>query len=102
MSRAGRFVAAAVLAAGALGWLGGYLTATIPAATVSERYSVTDDMVIFRCDYHGNRECGPDAAFPVGSVTITLTGDPLTDCVSAMAGVGLAASLCGPVAVNLG
>ena len=102
MSRAGRLVAAAVLAAGALGWAGGYLTATIPADSARERYSVTDDMLIFRCDYHGNRQCGPDTAFPTGTVTITLTGDPLTDCTSALVGIGLSVSLCDAVAVNRG
>ena len=100
MSRSGRFVAAAVLAAGALGWAGGYLTATIPAGPVYGHYRVTEDMALFRCEYHGNRECGDGPAFPTGPVSIVLPGDPLGNCLAGMGAAGLSMGLCDPVDGN--
>lgn len=83
----------------------GFLTAqavSVPAVAFGRLYTISDDSPLFRCDYHGNQMCTPEEVEASGlyddrEVTISLTGDPLTNCYTVLAAAGYADSLAGPM-----
>lgn len=63
-----------------------------------KHYEVTEDSPLWDCSYHGNRACTPDEVPAMDAViTVSLSGDPLTDCYSLLASAGYADSLAGPM-----
>lgn len=67
-------------------------------AMVGQRFKIVEDSPLYRCDYHGNQACTADEVPAMDvEVTVSLSGDPLTDCFSLLAAAGYADSLAEPM-----